>query len=203
MRGLVGLAMLALVAGSFGAGAQQSAPAKRAVAVFAGGCFWCMEPPFDKTPGVLSTTSGYIGGAEADATYQKVAAGSTDHYEAVQVVYDPAKVSYARLLEVFWRNVDPLDATGQFCDKGPQYRAAVFVGNETERQAADESKQELQRSGRLPKPVVTEIRNASTFYPAEDYHQDYYIRNPVKYQFYRASCGRDARLQRVWGAATN
>jgi peptide-methionine (S)-S-oxide reductase len=162
-----------------------------------------MEPPFDKTPGVLSTTSGYIGGAEADATYQKVAAGSTDHYEAVQVVYDPAKVSYARLLEVFWRNVDPLDATGQFCDKGPQYRAAVFVGNETERQAADESKQELQRSGRLPKPVVTEIRNASTFYPAEDYHQDYYIRNPVKYQFYRASCGRDARLQRVWGAATN
>jgi peptide-methionine (S)-S-oxide reductase len=197
------LAGLALVCGFGVAGAQQDAPVQQNVAVFAGGCFWCMEPPFDMTPGVLSTTSGYIGGDGADATYQHVSAGTTKHFEAVQIVYDPSKVSYSQLLAVFWRNVDPLDETGQFCDKGPQYRAAIFVRTDSERQAAERSKQELQQSGRFTKPIVTEILRASSFYPAEDYHQDYYLKNPVKYKFYRTTCRRDARLGQVWGAQTH
>jgi peptide-methionine (S)-S-oxide reductase len=196
-----GLVALALILG-LGANAQQTAPGQ-AVAVFAGGCFWCMEPPFDKTPGVLSTTSGYAGGTEADATYQRVSAGSTEHFEAVQVVYDSSKITYAKLLDVFWRNIDPYDAAGQFCDKGRQYRAAIFVRNDAERQAAESSKLAVQKGGKLDKPIVTEIRPASTFYPAEDYHQDYYLRNPVKYRFYRTTCGRDSRLQEVWGAVTH
>jgi peptide-methionine (S)-S-oxide reductase len=201
---VVGLAALALMLGAFGADAQQAPPqGQQAVATFAGGCFWCMEPPFDKLDGVISTTSGYTGGRDAAPTYEKVSAGSTGHYEAVRVVYDPAKVTYQKLLDVFWHNIDPYDAKGQFCDKGEQYRAAIFVGSEAEKQAAERSKQALAGSSQIRQPIVTEILPAAAFYPAEDYHQDYYLKNPLKYKFYRTTCGRDARLEKVWGAATN
>jgi peptide-methionine (S)-S-oxide reductase len=173
----------------------------RAVAIFAGGCFWCMEPPFDKLDGVLATTSGYIGGSKADPTYEQVTSGRTGHYEALQVEYDPARVSYERLLEVFWRNIDPLDATGQFCDKGPQYRSAIFALDDSQRAAAEASKAALDKSGKLPGRIVTEILPAAKFYPAEAYHQDYYRKNPTAYTYYRWSCGRDKRLERLWGAA--
>lgn len=171
----------------------------RAVAIFAGGCFWCMEPPFDRLDGVLATTSGYIGGAKADPTYEQVTSGRTGHYEALQVEYDPARVSYERLLDVFWRNIDPLDATGQFCDKGPQYRSAIFAADEGQRAAAVASKAALDKSGKLPGRIVTEILPAAKFYPAEAYHQDYYRKNPTAYTYYRWNCGRDKRLERLWG----
>jgi peptide-methionine (S)-S-oxide reductase len=171
----------------------------RAVAIFAGGCFWCMEPPFDKLDGVLSTTSGYIGGSKADPTYEQVTAGRTGHYEAVQIEYDPARVGYDKLLEVFWRNIDPVDPTGQFCDKGPQYRSAIFALDEEQRKLAEASKAALDKSGKLPSRVVTEILPAARFYAAEDYHQDYYRKNPGRYTFYRWNCGRDGRLQQLWG----
>ena len=171
----------------------------RAVATFAGGCFWCMEPPFDKLDGVLATTSGYTGGSKVDPTYEEVSAGGTGHFEAVQVTYDPAKVSYDRLLEVFWRNVDPLDAGGQFCDRGEQYRTAIFVHDEEQRRLAEQSKQALVDSKGFDGPIVTEIVTAGPFYPAEEYHQDYYEKNPLRYKFYRWNCGRDQRLAQVWG----
>jgi peptide-methionine (S)-S-oxide reductase len=171
----------------------------RAVAIFAGGCFWCMEPPFDKLDGVLSTTSGYIGGTKADPTYEQVTAGRTGHYEAVQIEYDPARIGYDKLLEVFWRNIDPVDPTGQFCDKGPQYRSAIFALDEEQRKLAEASKTALDKSGKLPSRVVTEILPAAKFYAAEDYHQDYYRKNPGRYTFYRWNCGRDGRLQQLWG----
>ena len=190
---------LVLALGLAGARDQEALAAQQAAAVFAGGCFWCMEPAFDKVPGVVATTAGYTGGTAADATYKKVSSGTTTHFESVRVVYDPDKVSYGQLLQVFWHNIDPYDQTGQFCDKGRQYRAAIFVSNESEKQLAEKSKQELERSG--SKPVATEILAASPFYPAEDYHQDYYRTNPLRYRFYRATCGRDARLSEVWGAA--
>ena len=173
----------------------------RAVAIFAGGCFWCMEPPFDKVDGVLATTSGYTGGQKTNPTYEQVSAGRTGHYEALQVDYDPARVSYERLLEVFWRNIDPLDASGQFCDKGSQYRAAIFVADDRERALAEASKGALEKSGKLPGKIVTEILPAAVFYPAEAYHQDYYRKNPTAYSYYRWSCGRDRRLERLWGAS--
>ena len=173
----------------------------RAVAIFAGGCFWCMEPPFDKLDGVLATTSGYIGGTKADPTYEQVTSGRTGHYEALQVEYDPARVSYDRLLEVFWRNIDPLDASGQFCDKGPQYRSGIFVLDDSQRAAAQASKDALEKSGKLPGRIVTEILPAAKFYPAEAYHQDYYRKNSASYTYYRWSCGRDRRLERLWGPA--
>lgn len=176
-----------------------TAAQNRAVAIFAGGCFWCMEPPFDKLDGVLSTTSGYIGGTKADPTYQEVTAGRTGHYEALQIEYDPARIGYDRLLEVFWRNIDPIDPTGQFCDKGPQYRSAIFAVDEEQRRLAEASKAQLDRSGKLPGRVVTEILPATRFYAAEDYHQDYYRKNPGRYTFYRWNCGRDGRLQQLWG----
>ena len=171
----------------------------RAVAIFAGGCFWCMEPPFDKLDGVLSTTSGYIGGTTVNPTYEQVSAGRTGHYEALQVEYDPARVTYDRLLEVFWRNIDPLDASGQFCDKGPQYRAAIFALDDSQRAAAEASKAALEKSGKLPGRIATEILPAAKFYPAEAYHQDYYRKNPTSYTYYRWSCGRDRRLEKLWG----
>ena len=158
-----------------------------------------MEPPFDKIDGVLATTSGYTGGSKVDPTYQEVSAGGTGHAEAVQVTYDPAKVSYEQLLEVFWRNVDPLDAGGQFCDRGDQYRTAIFVHGEEQRRLAEQSKQALVDSKRFERPIVTEIVAAGPFYPAEDYHQDYYEKNPLRYKFYRWNCGRDQRLAQVWG----
>ncbi len=172
-----------------------------AVAIFAGGCFWCMEPPFDKLPGVTSTISGYIGGSVANPTYEQVSAGRTGHAEALQVTYDPAKVSYSTLLKVFWRNVDPVAVDRQFCDIGDQYRSAIFAIDAEQRRLADASKLELQASGRFKQPIATEIVAASRFYPAEEYHQDYYSRNPLRYKYYRSRCGRDQRLEQVWGTA--
>jgi len=193
-----------------GAAAESPAPAAppaaaaastTAKATFAGGCFWCMEPPFDKLDGVVSTTSGYTGGQKKDPTYEEVSAGTTGHAEAVEIVYDPSKVSYEKLLEVFWHNIDPVTANRQFCDRGPQYRSAIFYHDAEQKKLAEVSKQALDASGKLGKPIVTEIVAASTFYPAEAYHQDYYEKNPVRYKYYRYSCGRDARLKELWGDA--
>ncbi|MGH7385691.1 MAG: peptide-methionine (S)-S-oxide reductase MsrA [Candidatus Rokuibacteriota bacterium] len=170
-----------------------------AKATFAGGCFWCMEPPFDELAGVVSTTSGYTGGRTANPTYEQVSSGRTGHTEAVEVVYDPRKVTYAQLLEVFWRNIDPLTANAQFCDAGSQYRAGIFVHDETQRRMAEESKRAVAQ--RLEKPIVTEVVAAAKFWPAEEYHQDYYKKNPVRYHFYRTGCGRDQRLEAIWGPA--
>jgi peptide-methionine (S)-S-oxide reductase len=167
-----------------------------ASAVFAGGCFWCTESDFDKMPGVISTTSGYIGGKVANPSYEQVSAGSTGHIEAVRVVYDPRRISYPALVDRFFRTVDPLDGGGQFCDRGYQYRTALFVTPE-QRRAAEAAKGRV--AAQLRKPVETLILPAATFYPAEGYHQDYYKKNPVKYRYYRWRCGRDARLQQVWG----
>lgn len=170
-----------------------------AKATFAGGCFWCMEPPYDKLDGVVSTTSGYTGGQTKNPTYEEVSAGGTGHTEAVQIVYDSKKISYAQLLEVFWHNVDPLDAGGQFCDRGSQYRTGIFYYDETQKRLAEQSKRELDASGRFKQPIVTEIVQATAFYPAEEYHQDYYQKNPVRYKFYRFGCRRDSRLKALWG----
>jgi peptide-methionine (S)-S-oxide reductase len=168
-------------------------------ATFAGGCFWCMEPPFDKLEGVISTTSGYAGGDEPDPDYESVSAGRTHHAEVVQVVFDPAKVSYDELLHVYWRNVDPLTSNRQFCDRGRQYRTAILADGEAQWQAATMSKENLESSGRFDKPIVTEILELGEFTPAEEYHQDYYQKNPIRYRFYRKNCGRDARLETLWG----
>ena len=181
-------------------GAQSDASPPLAKATFAGGCFWCMEPPFDKLDGVVSTISGCTGGEQDRPTYEQVSAGGTGHAEAVQVLYDPAVISYERLLEVFWRNVDPLDAGGQFCDRGDQYRTAIFAEDESQLQAAQASTRALEESKRFGKPIETEIVKASVFYPAEEYHQDFYEKHPLKYKFYRFSCGRDARLRELWGS---
>lgn len=174
-------------------------PGTTAVATFAGGCFWCMEPPFDELDGVISTTSGYTGGHKQNPTYEEVSAGRTGHTEAVQIMYDPKRITYERLLEVFWRNIDPLTSNAQFCDSGTQYRSGIFTHDATQRQLAEQSRRALETSGRFNKPIVTEIVPAAAFYPAEDYHQDYYKKNPIRYKFYRAGCGRDRRLGELWG----
>ena len=162
-----------------------------------------MEPPFDKLDGVISTTSGYTGGTKVNPTYQEVSAGTTGHAEAVQVAYDPKKVSYEKLLDVFWKNVDPTQKDGQFCDHGTQYRTGIFVHDAEQKRLAEASKTALEKSKPFKAAVVTEIVDATTFYPAEDYHQDYYIKNPVRYKLYRTGCGRDARLKEVWGASSH
>lgn len=167
-----------------------------AVATFAGGCFWCMQPPFDALDGVLSTTAGYTGGDVKDPTYQEVSSGMTGHAESVEVRYDPSVVSYETLLDVFWHNIDPLDAGGQFCDRGSQYRTAIFYHSEAQRKLAEASKRRV--SEELHADVVTQIVPAGKFYPAEDYHQNYYKKNPLSYKFYRFTCGRDARLDELW-----
>lgn len=169
-----------------------------ATATFAGGCFWCMEPPFDKLDGVKATISGYTGGHKANPSYKEVSSGTTGHVEAVRVIYDPAVISYEALLDVFWRNIDPTDADGQFVDRGKQYRSVIFYHDDTQRRLALESKKALQESARFQKPVVTEILPAEPFYPAEEYHQDYYKKNPVRYHFYRYRSGRDQFLESVW-----
>ncbi len=174
-------------------------PPARAVATFAGGCFWCMEGPFESLPGVVSVLSGYTGGARQSPTYEEVSAGTTGHAESVQVLYDPSRVSYDQLLERYWHNVDPLDGSGQFCDHGNQYRPAIFVHDVAQRQAAERSLQQLAASGRLKGKIAVQIVAASTFYPAEDYHQDFYKTNPIRYQSYRTGCGRDRRLRELWG----
>lgn len=176
---------------------------KLATATFAGGCFWCMEPPFDKIEGVTATTSGYMGGSGEDATYERVSAGGTGHFEVVQVVYDPNAVSYDQLLDVFWVNIDPLDSAGQFCDKGKQYRSAIFYHDQQQQAWARKSAQVLQKSGRLSGKIATQILPAEAFYSAEDYHQDYYQKNPIRYRFYRAGCGRDNRLEALWNHPTD
>ena len=176
---------------------RPATPAKTVRAVFAGGCFWCMEAPFDTLPGVVSSTSGYSGGKAKNPTYDQVSSGSTGHAEAVQILYDPTKITYAQLLDVFWRNVDPLDKGGQFCDRGSQYRSAIFYGTDEERQEAEASKARVEK--RLGKPVATEIVAAGVFYPAEEYHQDFYRKNPARYNQYRTGCGRDRRLKQIWG----
>jgi peptide-methionine (S)-S-oxide reductase len=170
-------------------------------ATFAGGCFWCVEVDFDKVPGVLSTTSGYIGGTVAHPTYQQVSAQTTGHAEAVEIVFDPNKVSYQQLLNIYWRSIDPTTVDRQFCDAGSPYRTAIFAHGPQQLAAAQASKAALEKSKPFREPIVTQIHAATTFYPAESYHQDYYKKNPVRYQFYRASCGRDARLKALWGAA--
>jgi peptide-methionine (S)-S-oxide reductase len=177
--------------------ADQPALAK---ATFAGGCFWCMEPPFEALDGVVSVTSGYTGGTKVDPTYEEVSAGGTGHAESIEVAYDPGKVSYEKLLVVFWHNVDPTTANRQFCDKGNQYRTAIFYHDETQKRLAEQSKQALEASKKLPGLIVTEIVPAGRFYPAEEYHQDYSKKNPIRYNYYRWGCGRDARLKEVWGA---
>lgn len=199
LRILVGLA---LVAAASAAAAQDMRPAGepgRKTAIFAGGCFWCMEHPFDEIAGVISVTAGYTGGTKANPTYEEVSSGTTGHAESVQVVYDPAKVSYQKLVDVFWRNIDPLTANAQFCDHGTQYRSAIFYLDDEQKRIAEASKEALAKSGRFDKPIVTQIVAASTFWPAEDYHQHYYKTNPVRYKFYRYNCGRDQRLEQLWG----
>ena len=178
---------------------EAAPPEGQAAAVFAGGCFWCMEGPFDALDGVLSTTSGYTGGSVPDPSYDQVSAGTTGHVEAVRVVYDPKRVDYAKLLDVFWRNVDPLDAGGQFCDRGSQYASAIFVADAEQRRLAEASKRALEQSKRFNQPIATEILAAGAFYAAEEYHQDYARKNPLRYRFYRKGCGRDARLKQLWG----
>jgi len=172
---------------------------KMAVATFAGGCFWCMEPPFDALDGVISTTSGYTGGNKRDPSYEDVSGGTTGHAEAVQLVYDPNKVSYETLLDVFWHNVDPTRNDRQFCDQGFQYRPAIFYHNEHQRRLADQSKKKIEATKTFPETIVTPVVPATAFYPAEAYHQDYYRKNPLRYKFYRSGCGRDERLRELWG----
>jgi peptide-methionine (S)-S-oxide reductase len=169
-----------------------------AIAIFAGGCFWCMEPPYDKLDGVIATTSGYTGGHVEHPTYRQVTDTDTGHFEAVRILYDPAKISYQQLLDVFWRNIDPFDGRGQFCDKGDSYRSAIFYQNDEEKKLAEQSKQVV--AGRFgDEQIETEIRAAETFYAAENYHQDYYRKNPLRYTYYRFACRRDDRLEELWG----
>lgn len=193
------LAAILLLAGLPAAGAWAAEPPRTATAIFASGCFWCTESDFEKLPGVIGAESGYTDGRSVNPTYQQVSAGSTGHTEAVRVVYDPARVSYAQLLDHFWKNVDPTVRNRQFCDIGSQYRSGIYWQTEVERKAAEESRDVLLKSGRF-KEIHTEIKAASIFYPAEEYHQDYYKKNPVRYSYYRNGCGRDARLQQLWGA---
>jgi methionine-S-sulfoxide reductase len=171
---------------------------KKAAATFAGGCFWCMESPFEKLEGVIDVVSGYAGGKKANPTYEEVSAGGTGHVEAVQVTYDPARITYDELLRVFWRQIDPTDAVGQFVDRGKQYRSVIFYHGEEQRRLAEKSKSELEKSGRFTEPVVTEILPFKNFYKAEDYHQDYHRNNPMRYRYYRHGSGRDQYLLKIW-----
>ncbi len=175
-------------------GHGQSSPAR---ATFAGGCFWCMEPSFDKVKGVIMTTVGYTGGHKDNPTYEEVCSGSTGHAEAVEIIYDPAEVTYEQLLEVFWQNIDPTVKDRQFCDVGSQYRTAIFYHDDEQKRLAEESLERLRQSGRFER-IFTEILPASTFWPAEDYHQDYYLKNPLRYRLYRLGCGRDERIKDLW-----
>jgi len=170
-----------------------------AKAIFAGGCFWCMEPPYDKLEGVISTTSGYTGGHTANPTYEEVSGGGTGHTEAIEVIYDPNKITYAALLEVYWRNIDPTTPDRQFCDHGDQYRPEIFYQNDEQHRLIEESKKTIEETKTFPESIATEVSPATKFYPAEDYHQDYYQKNPLRYKFYRYSCGRDQRLKELWG----
>jgi peptide-methionine (S)-S-oxide reductase len=200
---VAGLAAFVAVA----AAVAQSRPEKSAVpsdrpvatATFAGGCFWCVESDFDKIEGVVSTTSGYIGGHKTNPTYKEVSAGGTGHTEAVQIVFDPSRVSYRALVDRLWTTIDPTVKDQQFCDVGSQYRTGIFFHDEEQRREAEASKAAIEKSKPFKQPIVTEITMATKFYPAEDYHQDYYLKNPIRYRYYRTGCGRDARLKQLWG----
>lgn len=188
--------------GSLAAASGEAAGSRRLeTATFAGGCFWCMEAPFDKLNGVVSVTVGYTGGRTRNPTYEQVSAGGTGHAESVQIVYDPAKIGYEKLLDVFWHNIDPTTPNRQFCDAGSQYRTAIFYHTAEQRRLAEASKLALAESKSLNSPIVTEIVPAGPFYPAEEYHQHYYKKNPIRYRFYRQGCGRDKRLKELWGSA--
>ena len=197
----LGAAALFGATAGFAQTAKPATPAGTAKATFAGGCFWCMEHPFDVLPGVISTTSGYIGGQKVNPTYEEVSTGRTGHTEAVQVAYDPKKVTYEKLLDVFWRNIDPTVKNEQFCDHGSQYRSGIFYHDDEQRKLAEASKAALDRTKPFKQPIVTEITRATEFYPAEEYHQDFYIKNPLRYKYYRSGCGRDNRLKQLWGKA--
>ena len=198
--GAVWVLVLTVLSGFGPAHAQnKSAPESTARATFAGGCFWCMEPPYDKLQGVISTTSGYMGGKTKNPTYEQVSAGTTGHTEVVQVLYNPKVVSYEKLLEVFWKNIDPTQLNAQFCDQGTQYRTAIFYHDDAQKKSAETSRAELARNKPFKGEIVTELTRAAEFYKAEDYHQDYYLKNPARYKFYRNGCGRDARLSALWG----
>jgi peptide-methionine (S)-S-oxide reductase len=175
-----------------------SDPAATAKAYFAGGCFWCMEEAFEKVDGVIEAVSGYMGGTVKNPSYEEVSSGRTGHAESVEVRYDPAKVTYTQLLEAFWRNVDPVTPNAQFCDHGSQYRAAIFYQGDEQKRLAEESKSAIEQSKRFAQPIVTEVVAASEFYPAEEYHQDFYKKNPIRYKYYKFSCGRAQRLEALW-----
>lgn len=177
-------------------------PQSQSKAYFAGGCFWCMEEAFEKVAGVMAVISGFMGGTVKDPSYEDVSSGRTGHAESVEVQYDPSTVSYNQLLEAFWKNIDPVTANAQFCDHGSQYRAAIFYRNEEEKQAAEDSKRAIEQSKRFKEPIVTQIAQATEFYPAEEYHQDFYKKNPIRYKFYKSTCGRVRRLEALWGPAS-
>ena len=200
MRGIISVRQLAGIKQTARGKVKSMAQGNElATATFAGGCFWCMEPPFDRLEGVIATVSGYTGGQKADPTYEEVSSGTTGHLEALQVLYDPAKISYEQLLEVFWENVNPTDAGGQFVDRGQQYRTAIFYHDAEQMRQAEASKAKIVASGRFSGTIVTPILAAGPFYPAEEYHQDYYQKNPVRYKFYRYNSGRDQFLESTWG----
>ena len=205
MRSIIGrfgaLGVLPMVlAGLLVSQSQAADPSGAAKAYFAGGCFWCMEEVFEKVPGVTAVVSGYMGGRVEHPSYEQVSAGGTGHAESVEVVYDPAKASYTTLLDAFWHNVDPVTPNAQFCDHGSQYRSVIFYQGEEQKRLAEESKRAIEQSQRLTQPIVTELTKASQFYPAEEYHQDFYKKNPIRYKFYKFNCGRAQRLEEVWGA---
>ncbi len=192
---------MALAAGLAASVVSATSGPEPAKAIFAGGCFWCEETAFEGVPGVLSVTSGYTGGQKKNPSYEEVSSGGTGHAESVEVAYDPSKITYERLLEIFWHNVDPLQANAQFCDHGSQYRSAIFYRDDAQKRAAEESKRRLEQEPRFAGKIVTQIVAATTFYPAEEYHQDFYKKSPVRYNSYRQGCGRDARLKQLWGDA--
>jgi len=199
---LLCIAAITFSAAGFAAAQAQPGPGAKpatARATFAGGCFWCMEEVYDKVPGVIATVSGYMGGQSKNPTYEQIGTGRTGHAEVVQVEYDPAKVGYAKLLEVFWRNIDPTQKDAQFCDQGSQYRSGVFYHDEEQKRLAEASRLALQKNKPFRGEIVTEITQASQFYPAEGYHQDFHQKNPTRYKFYKSGCGREARLQQLWG----
>ncbi|HMU29181.1 MAG TPA: peptide-methionine (S)-S-oxide reductase MsrA [Nitrospira sp.] len=205
MRSIIGrfgaLGVLPMVlAGLLVSQSQAADPSGAAKAYFAGGCFWCMEEVFEKVPGVTAVVSGYMGGRVEHPSYEQVSAGGTGHAESVEVVYDPTKASYTTLLDAFWHNVDPVTPNAQFCDHGSQYRSVIFYQGEEQKRLAEESKRAIEQSQRLTQPIVTELTKASQFYPAEEYHQDFYKKNPIRYKFYKFNCGRAQRLEEVWGA---
>ena len=214
LRALASLPMLIALAACAPSGAGATSPSSRtadapspartsggtAVAVFAGGCFWCMQPPYDKLPGVISTEAGYTGGHTSQPTYRQVSAGGTGHAEAVRITYDPRKVSYPKLLDVFWHNIDPVAVNRQFCDVGDQYRSAIFPIGPQQQSEAEASLRAIQADPRFKRPIATHIEPAATFYLAEEYHQAYYRKNPLRYKYYRYGCGRDQRLQQIWGS---